>query len=224
MKVPLLEAECYYDINLRFCVNNLRQVFECRRSSQEASASLEAYVTEPFGPGWHIKCEHSNIGGEDYLSCVLVVGPRGYPEPITWTFTGTSSQGGVQYFRRSCTHVFTPEDEDGWGWSDAVSTRIWERFDILRREDALYVTATIRARMAPAACPDKCLDLSHNVITMENPRDVEFASSGGKQTEGRGLRQRRLFASRDVLRARCPQLLERELPHIIRSLNIGFTD
>lgn len=221
MKIALAESECQYDISLRFCVDSLHQFFE-RRSSDEASP--ETYVTEPFGPGWHIKCEHSNIGGEDYLSCLLVVGPNGYPEPITWTFAGASSQGGVQYFRRSSLHLFTPEDEDGWGWADAVSTRTWERLDILRRENAVYVTATIRARVAPAPCPDKCLDLSHDVITTERPGDVEFVTFGARRQATREGRQRRLFASRDVLRRACPRLLECESPHCTPFLNIELSD
>ena len=208
-----MESECYYDINLRFRIDNLQQIFEhCSLSPIASSTPLEIYTTEPFGPGssWHIKCEHSNVGGEDYLSCVLVVGPKGYPAPITWSFTGTSSQGGVQYFRRSSTHLFTSEDKVGWGWTDTVATRTWEGFDILRRENALYVSATIRARVAPAVCPDRCLDLSYDVVTTERPGDLEFITSCGRKHAGGEPRQRRLFASSDVLREVCPQLVERE--------------
>ena len=212
IKVKLAEANCYYDINLRFCIDNLRQVFE---PWDEASQSCsETYVTEPFGPGWHIKCEHIKIGGEDYLSCHLVVGPQGYPAPITWTFSVTSQQGGVPYFRRSSTHLFVPEDQDGYGWSNVMSTHTWNDRDMLRGENAFYVTASIRARIVPAACSDKSMDLSYDAITAERPGDIEFVTFGRERQAGGDSRRRRLFASRDVLRETCPQLLDREPLHL----------
>ncbi|TFY56067.1 hypothetical protein EVJ58_g7868 [Rhodofomes roseus] len=203
MKAAFTEIDTNYDISLRFCVENVRDFFE-RGDEQDSTRVVRA--TDTFGPGWHIKCKATNFDGENYLSCYLVAGSMGYPTPISFSFAGESSQGGIQYFKFSTTHTFTAFKGADWGWTKALSKlKGWDRYETLREENALYIRATIRAQVA-AVYPDRCLDLSHDVITTERPTDVRFVVHASRDRAGELSKPRELFANKATIRRACPLL------------------
>ena len=225
MALPFIKVQSDYHITLHFRIDNVRQYFH-QSAGGQGSPPLQR--TETFGPGWHFRCLPGGVGNdrsEDGLDFFLVVGTDGYPAPITWNIRGLSSHGEQEYFDLRMTHTFHSVKEPGrlndWGWRLMLRRWHWDHFDTLRIENALYITANVRAPVtfctsldAPAPCladTGKCLDISHETVTTggARPCDARFTFSLGMSESTQassGLQT--LYAHRSVIERTCPRLAE----------------
>lgn len=204
MKVVPSEIEGYYDITVRFRIEDV-QKYVAHDGSQ---GSPERQRTENFGPGWYFEWYTVTENDKASLGFYFHTGPRGYPEPITWAVVAKSLDDNKKHFEYAMmAHTFTAES-NGLGWRSFTSKSYWDGCSILRQENTLCVTATIRARMVPTPCFDKCLNVSHEVVTVgERPCNVSFVTQSIQNGLGQALKRRKLFADREVIGRTCPLLL-----------------
>ena len=206
------EIESYYDITVRFRIENVRE-YLALDGPQDAP---KGHQTDKFGSGWYLKWFTVKKDDEVSLGLYFYTEPRGYPEPITWTVIANSLDGNERYFRRTVAeHTFKAND-NALGWSTFMTKIHWERYAILQQENALHITSTIRARMAPTPSLDKCLDVSHGLLTTgDRPCDISFVANSNRSRSGQLSGPRRMFADKDYLRKVCPRLGRRTfLPNI----------
>ncbi|KZT68030.1 hypothetical protein DAEQUDRAFT_812383 [Daedalea quercina L-15889] len=203
MQVAFSDIATNYDIKLRFRVDDAREFFVERDDSELGFP--ERRKTDTFGPGLYIECRRNSINDEDCMSCYLYAGLYPYPGPVSWSVVGESLQGDIRYFEHSTTHTFT--SGFGIGWGDALSkTKHWDELETLRQENALYITVTVQARLGFTACPSKCLDVSHKVVTTERPCDLQFVAYSARSRTGELSDSHELFADRETINKTCPQL------------------
>lgn len=226
MTVPFIQTRSDYDFTLRFRIDNVREYFHHSASTQ---GPPPVQRTEIFGHGWYFRWVPSQHVGDDDagdgLSCFLAVGRDGYPAPITWNIRGLSSCGTKEYFDLHMMHTFPslrdPCRLNDWGWNLTLGRSHWDRFETLRMENALYITANVHAPVIsfklldtpPPPLPDigKCLGISHEVVTTGGgqPCDVRFAFALPQgMSEDQDVRS--LYAHQGIIERNCPRLAECE--------------
>lgn len=227
MAVPFMKAQFDYDFTLRFRIDNLREYFH--RDATQSPPPLR--TTWQFGPGWYFVWVPQCPNGEDCLSCFLAVEKDGYPAQIKWNLRGTSSQGTKEYFNLHLEHTFHRETRPQFKTAlgrPALWRSQWDRFDTLRAENTLYITATVRAPITyfPSLGVQvshlanmgnlRCLDMSHRAVTTGSgqPCDVRFAFSS---PQGVSPTTQYLYAYGDDIKRTCLRLAECELLFLRRS-------
>ncbi|EPS98893.1 hypothetical protein FOMPIDRAFT_115441 [Fomitopsis schrenkii] len=160
MRAAFSRVSANYDITLHFVVEDVREFFEPDDPTEDSLVDIQQLRklrTETFGPNLYIECKsESTADGEPCMSCHLFAGTTPYPGPITWSICGASLRGDYQYFQYSLTHTFVPGV--GIGWRETLSkVTHWDQSDILREENALRISVTVRAREGPRLYPDNSL-------------------------------------------------------------------
>lgn len=209
MRAAFSQAFINYDITLRFIVENVRQFFEPDDPAEGPLINEAKRRTEPFGPNLYIECKlEDTADGEPCLSCRLYAGTTPYRGPITWSICGESLAGDTRYFQYSLTHTFVPSV--GIGLRQTLSKAHWEQLDTLREENAICISATLRAREGPTSSylyrSDATLAVSYAALTQSQPNDLSFVTYRARRTSGQFSDRRALFANADIIRETCPRL------------------
>ena len=211
MTTALSQISTNYDITLRFIVDDVREFLEPDDwdPTEDSLITIKRPPkrrTESFGPSLFIDCKsESTSDGEPCMSCRLFAGATPYSGPITWSICGESLNGDTQYFKYSLTHTFVPSV--GIGWREALSkVNHWDQFATLREENALCITATVRARESPCLSPNRTLAVSYVALTQSEPSDLRFIVYQARRDSGRLSRSRELFANAEIIDEACPRL------------------
>lgn len=217
MRAAFSRVSANYDITLHFVVEDVREFFEPDDPTEDSLVDIQQLRklrTETFGPNLYIECKsESTADGEPCMSCHLFAGTTPYPGPITWSICGASLRGDYQYFQYSLTHTFVPGV--GIGWRETLSkVTHWDQSDILREENALRISVTVRAREGPRLYPDNSLSVSYVALTQPQPSDLHFVTYRARRNSGQVSDRRALFANAEIISEACPRLAKCKLLYI----------
>lgn len=210
MRAAFSQISTNYDITLRFIVEDVREFFEPDDPTEDSLGTTQQPPkrrTELFGPGLYIECkaEYTADGQPCGMACRLFAGATPYAGPITWSISGESLRGDTQYFQYSLTHTFVPSM--GTGWREALSkVAHWDQSTTLREENALSITATVRAREGPCLPPDRSSAVSYMTLTQSHPSNLRFEAYQARRSSGQLTRPHALFANTEIIGEACPRL------------------
>lgn len=220
MKVVSSEIEAYYDITVQFRIDNVRGYIEHGDAQDQ---SPEHQRSQDFGPGWHFEWFRMKVDDNTNqpegacqwaLAIYLYTGSCGYPEPVTWSLEAKPLKGDRRYMKMNMVVTNTFTDGDGWGWPTFVSKSKWDSYTTLQEDNAVRITAKVRARMAPTPSLDKCLNIAHKFVTSENRlSDICFMANSTRKGVGQTSKPQKLFVDRGVIWRNCPPLLSRKSHH-----------
>ncbi|KAI0726972.1 hypothetical protein C8Q72DRAFT_887095 [Fomitopsis betulina] len=232
MKVVSSEIEAYYDITVQFRIDNVRGYIEHGDAQDQ---SPEHQRSQDFGPGWHFEWFRMKVDDNTNqpegacqwaLAIYLYTGSCGYPEPVTWSLEAKPLKGDRRYMKMNMVVTNTFTDGDGWGWPTFVSKSKWDSYTTLQEDNAVRITAKVRARMAPTPSLDKCLNIAHKFVTSENRlSDICFMANSTRKGVGQTSKPQKLFVDRGVIWRNCPPLLSHcDYPNSVRGVMSGLLD